>query len=176
MNTSAGTKKEEGGDVHTVRHRLSRIAFGVGSVLAVLVALSVLPPTTVTAAERVLTPEEMNVEFIRLWNENKLDELGDLYYAENALFVPPNQEPIRGKKNIVEELKRLRPAVGEFQTGLEPIQVVETESLTSIVGNYALVQGGVRVVAHEAFQRQADASWKVIVDMPGFRAIPSGKQ
>ncbi len=156
--------------MRTACHRLGRIAFGgVGAVLAVLVALSVLPPTAVTAGERVLTPEEMDVEFVRLWNENKFDELGDFYYAENALLMPPNHEPIRGRKNIVEELKGLRQTFGEFQTGVRPLQVVEAGDLTSIVNQGVLVQGGVRTVMHEAFERQADGSWKVIVDMPGFR-------
>jgi ketosteroid isomerase-like protein len=139
-----------------------------GAVLAALVALSVLPPTTVTAEQRVLTPEEMDVEFVRLWNENKLDELGEFYYAENALLMPPNHEPIRGKKAIVEELKGLRQAFGEMCC-LRPMQVVQSEGLTSIGTNFASLQGGVRIVAHEAFQRQVDGSWKVIVDMVGFR-------
>ena len=156
--------------MRTARHRLGRIPFGgVGAVLAVLVALSVFPPTTVTAGERVLTPEQMDVEFVRLFNENKLDELGDFYYAEDALFIPPNHEPIRGRKNIVEELKGIRQTFGEFQTGLRPLQVVEAGDLTSIVNQGATLQGGVRTVMHEAFQRQADGSWKVIVDMAGFR-------
>jgi ketosteroid isomerase-like protein len=140
------------------------------AVIAVLiVALIVLPSTTVTASERILTPEEMDVEYVRLWNENKFDELGDFYYAENAMFMPPNEEPIRGKPNIVERLKEVRQLFGEFQTGLRPLQVVETESMTSVVGNFAFLNGGIRLVSHEAFQRQPDGSWKAIVDMPGFR-------
>ena len=82
--------------------------------------------------------------------------------------MPPNHEPIRGKKNVVENLKGLRQVFGELQTGLSPLQVVESDGLTSIVGNYAFLHGGMRLVAHEAFQRQTDGSWKVIVDMPGF--------
>ena len=102
----------------------------------------------------------MDVEFVRLWNENKLDELGDLYYAEDALFMPPNHEPIRGKKNVVENLKGLRQVFGELQTGLSPLQVVESDGLTSIVGNYAFLHGGMRLVAHEAFQRQTTVAGK----------------
>jgi ketosteroid isomerase-like protein len=140
------------------------------AVIAVLIiALSVLPSTTVTASERILTPEEMDVEYVRLFNENKLDELGQFYYAENALFMPPNQEPIRGKQEIVERLKELRQVYGQFQTGLRPLQVVETERMASVVGNFAFLNGGIRIVSHETFQRQVDGSWKAIVDMPGFR-------
>jgi ketosteroid isomerase-like protein len=156
--------------VHTARHRLSRSAFGVvGAVGAVFVALSVLPPATVAADGRVLTPAEMDVEFVRLFNENRIDELGDFYYAPNALLMPPNHEPIRGREKIVEYLKGLRQTAGEFQTGVPPLQVVEAGDLTSVVNQGAFLQGGVRAVMHEAFQRQADGSWKVIVDMPGFR-------
>ena len=134
-----------------------------------IVALSVLPSTAVSASERVPSPEEMDVAYVKLWNENKLDELGDFYYAENAFFMPPNQEPIRGKQKIVERLKEIRQSFGAFQTGLRPLQVVETESMTSVVGTFAFLNGGIRIVTHETFQRQADGSWKVIVDMPGFR-------
>jgi ketosteroid isomerase-like protein len=139
-------------------------------VIAVLiVALSVLPSTPVTAATGAVTPEEMDVEFVRLWNENKLDELGAFYYAEDAIFMPPNAEPIRGRPQIVERLKELRRTFGEFQPGLRPLQVVETESMTSVVGNFAFLHGGVRIVTHETFQRQPDGSWRAIIDMPGFR-------
>jgi hypothetical protein len=64
---------------------------------------------------------------------------------------------------------QLRQVFGEFQTGLRPLQVVETESMTSLVGNFAFLNGGIRIVTHETFQRQTDGSWKAIVDMPGFR-------
>jgi ketosteroid isomerase-like protein len=134
-----------------------------------IVAFCVLPATPGTAGPRVLTPGEMDVEFVRLWNEMKFDELGEFYYAENALFMPPNEEPVRGKHNIIERLKEVRQLFGEFQTGLQPLQVVETGDMASVVGNYAFVKGGVRLVTHEAFRRQADGGWKAIVDMPGFR-------
>ena len=145
-----------------------RILSSTVAVLTALVALAVIPPTTVSAEQRVLTPEEMDVEFIRLFNENKLDKLGEFYYAENALLMSPNHEPIRGRKAIVEELKGVRQAFGEF-SGLRLMQVVESEGLTSIVASFATLHGGARIVTHEAFQRQVDGSWKVIADMVGFR-------
>ena len=41
--------------------------------------------------------------------------------------------------------------------------------MTSVVGNYAAYNGGMRFTSHEAFQRQADGTLRVIVDMFGFR-------
>ena len=84
--------------MHTARHRLTRVALGAGAVLAAVIGLSVLPPTTVTAQQRVLTPEEMDVEFVRLWNENKLDELGDLYYAEDRSSCRPTTNRSGGRR------------------------------------------------------------------------------
>ena len=147
-----------------------RFAKRAGAVIAlVTVALSALPSATVIAGERVLSPEEMDIEYVQLWNENKLAELADFYYADNAIFMPPNQEPIRGRQKIVERLKEIRQSFGAFQPGLRPLQVVETENMASVVGNFAFLNGGIRIVTHETFQRQADGSWKAIVDMPGFR-------
>lgn len=152
--------------------RCSRLHTGVITcTCAVLIAFGALTvtPTTVKAQGRTLTAVEMNEEFVRLWNATKLDELVAFYYVDDAILVPPNHDLVRGKKNILEYFKGIRPSVGELQTGLQHHQVVVTGEMTSVVGNYAAHNGAMRFSTHEAFQRQADGTLRVIADMFGFR-------
>jgi ketosteroid isomerase-like protein len=151
--------------------RYARVIASAGAVLIASGTLLTITSTTVKAeAEgRALTAVQMDDEFVRLWNANKLDELVEFYYADDAFAVPPNHDPIQGKKNIYEYFKGIRPMIGELQTGLKHHQVVVTDDMTSVVGNYAAYNGGMRINAHEAFVRQADGSLKVIADMFGPR-------
>jgi ketosteroid isomerase-like protein len=150
--------------------RYARVIASAGAVLIAFGALTVTSKTVKAEAEgRILSAVEMDDEFVRLWNASKLDELVEFYYVDDAIVVPPNHELIRGKKNIYEYFKGIRPSLGELQTGLQHHQVVVTDDMTSVVGNYAFYNGGMRLTAHEAFQRQADGTLKVIADMFGFR-------
>jgi ketosteroid isomerase-like protein len=150
--------------------RYARVIASAGAVLIAFGALTVTSTTVKAEAEgRILSAVEMDDEFVRLWNANKLDELVEFYYVDDVVMAPPNHELIRGKQKVLEFFKGLRPSLGELQTGLQHHQVVVTGDMTSVVGNYAFYNGGMRITAHEAFQRQADGTWKVIVDMFGFR-------
>ena len=150
--------------------RYARVIASAGAVLIAFGAVTVTSTTVKAEAEgRILSAVEMDDEFVRLWNASKLDELVEFYYVDDAFVIPPNHDPVRGKKNIYEYFKSIRPSVGELQTGLKHHQVVVTDDMTSIVGNYAAYNGGMRINAHEAFVRQADGTWKVVADMFGFR-------
>ena len=148
----------------------ARVIASAGAVLIAFGALTVTSTTVKAEAEgRTLSAVQMDDEFVRLWNANKLDELVEFYYVDDAVLVPPNHDPIRGKKNIYEFFKGIRPSIGELQTGLKHHQVVVTDDMTSVVGNYAAHNGGMRFNAHEAFLRQDDGTLKVIADMFGMR-------
>lgn len=150
--------------------RHARVIASASAVLVAFGALTVMPTTVKAGAQaRILSAVEMDEEFVKLWNASKLDELVEFYYVDDAVVVPPNHELIKGKKNIYEFFKGLRPSLGELQTGLEHHQVVVTDDMTSVVGNYAAYNGGMRITSHEVFQRQADGTLRVIVDMFGFR-------
>jgi ketosteroid isomerase-like protein len=150
--------------------RYARVVASAGAVLIAFGALTVTPTSAKAETEdRVLSAVEMDDEFVRLWNASKLDELVEFYYVDDAFVIPPNHDPVRGKKDILEYFKGIRPSVGELQTGLKHHQVVVTDGMTSVVGNYAAHNGAMRINAHEAFERQADGRWKVIADMFGFR-------
>lgn len=150
--------------------RYARVIASAGAVLIAFGALTVTSTTVKAETEgRALTAVQMDDEFVRLWNANKLDEMVEFYYVDDAFVVPPNHDPIKGKKNIYEYFKGIRPMIGELQTGLKHHQVVVTDDMTSVVGNYATSNGGMRFNAHEAFLRQADGTLKVIADMFGMR-------
>jgi ketosteroid isomerase-like protein len=135
-----------------------RVIASAGAVLIAFGTLTVTSTTVKAEAEgRILSAVEMDDEFVRLWNANKLDELVEFYYVDDAFVIPPNHDPVRGKKNIYEYFKGIRPMIGELQTGLQHHQVVVTED------------GAMRINAHEAFVRQADGTLKVIADMFGMR-------
>jgi ketosteroid isomerase-like protein len=150
--------------------RYARIIASAGAVLIAFGTLTVTSTTVKAEAEsRILSAVEMDNEFVRLWNANKLDELVEFYYVDDAIVIPPNHDPVRGKKSIYEYFKGIRPMIGELQTGLQHHQVVVTDDMTSVVGNYAAYDGRMRINAHEAFVRQADGTLKVVADMFGMR-------
>lgn len=102
-----------------------------------------------------------------LFNEQRWDEVLE-FFAEDAIAVPPNHEPIRGNKAIVELNKTLRPFVGEILSGNEPHRVITSGTITTIVGNYVF-STGIRLTSTEVYQRQADGRYKLQVDHYGFR-------
>jgi ketosteroid isomerase-like protein len=111
----------------------------------------------------------LDQKFVELFNAGKWDELGTTYYAEDAIAVPPNHEPIRGRVAIVEYLRGSQHAFGEVQTGPDTFDASVSGNLVSLVAKYSVHSGRIEAVAHELFERQPDGSLKVTVDMFGFR-------
>jgi len=101
-----------------------------------------------------------------LFNARKMDELGEWFYAEDAVALPADQEPVRGRKNIV-ELFRGVAAVGEAKFELGVIDTVCVGDLGYLFGNYVFTCAGksVKGVTLETYRRQPDGSWKCVVDM-----------
>ena len=110
----------------------------------------------------------MEQMFVELWNAKKWDELGPAYYTENAIAVPPNHEPIKGRAAIIEYMKGAREVLGEAEV-VEPHKASASGGLVSLVGNYSGRSGKMRVTAHELYERQPDGSLRCVVDMFGFR-------
>ena len=50
-----------------------------------------------TQAAMVAEAVRMQQMFMELYNARKFEELGARYYAEDAIALPPNHEPIRGR-------------------------------------------------------------------------------
>jgi ketosteroid isomerase-like protein len=92
------------------------------------------------------------------------------HYTDDALAIPPNHAPIRGKTGILAYFKGARDAAGEFDGG-NPLssQATTTGNLLSLVGDYSFRSGKLRFTSHELYQRQSDGSVRCTVDMFGFR-------
>ena len=150
----------------------------VGAVLVPLLSVPAISTSldsghSHAAAASTSVPNEMNARqlhkyWVTLWNENRWNELGELY-AEDALIVPPNHEPIQGRKNIIDYWRVQRPVLGETEGGDDPFRVTTDQDLTSVVGKFFFVKRNVRITSHEFYQRQPDGRTELVVDMFGFR-------
>lgn len=111
--------------------------------------------------------EAVRAQFPVLFNEGKFDELGEWFYAEDAVALPAGREPIEGREAICAFFSELYDSVGlRFDLG-----VISTDATTDVgylVGTYvAHTDDGSSVpgVTHEAYRLQADGTWKCTVDM-----------
>lgn len=109
----------------------------------------------------------MQQQLIERYNARKFDELG-AFWAEDAIALPPNHEPIRGRAAIVEYFRANRDILGEGEVG-PPLASSVSGNLVAVVPQYTGYQGQLRLVAHELFERQPDGSLLCIQDMFGFR-------
>lgn len=108
--------------------------------------------------------------FIKNWNEKKIEELVAGFYTEDAVVMPPNQEPITGRAGIVAFYTAARELVGEFNPGDNHlIQARVSGNTVSLLGQYDFRSGKIRLVTHELFERQSDGSIKSAVEMIGYR-------
>jgi ketosteroid isomerase-like protein len=105
--------------------------------------------------------------FVELWNAKKLDELVARHYVADAVMLPPNHEPIRGRAAILAYLKSLRDVAGDAQTGDHLMRATSSGNTASWVGQY--VFGQLRITSHELYERQPDGSMRNTVDMFGYR-------
>ena len=100
------------------------------------------------------------------WNEKKWSELGALY-AEDAMVLPPNHNPVAGRAAIVEYFRGLRDALGELG-GLEPVRTRANGRLADLVTKFTAESGRVRMIYQGHYERQPDGSVVLGVDQPAF--------
>jgi len=141
----------------------------------VLIGLALLLIPTVSGAESssddkmTADTSEVNAKFIKLWNEDKIEECVKQVYTEDAISIPPNHEPLRGHAEIIAYFKSARQSFGRLKEGIEPLRVKSSGNITSFVAQYETEQPSVRFTAHEVYQRQSDGTVKLTHDMFGFR-------
>ena len=120
------------------------------------------------AAAMVAEAVRMEQTLIDRYNARKFDEMG-AFWAEDAIALPPNQEPIRGRAAIVEYFRANRDTLGEAELLSPPLASSVSGNLVAVMPEYTGHDGQLRVVAHELFERQPDGSLLCIQDQWGFR-------
>jgi ketosteroid isomerase-like protein len=119
------------------------------------------------AAALVAEAVRMQQLLIDRYNARQFEEMG-AFWAEDAIALPPNHEPIRGRAAIVEYFRENRDSLGEGELG-PPLTSSVSGNLVAVMPQYFAHQGQLRIVAHELFERQPDGSLLCIQDQFGFR-------
>lgn len=107
------------------------------------------------------------------WAEGRIDEIGEVFYARDAMLLPPDAEPVRGRAAIVDYLKGLRAQAGKGVFGV--MRTTTEGGLAYIAGTAAFPAMGLDCVTLETYERQSDGSWKCVVDMFHSRKPVAGK-
>ena len=157
-----------------------RIRLLLASVAVVLIAVPGAPAGSSTGGESdddgQMLAEVMRVVHTNFatYNERKWDEFR-LTYAEDALFLIQNQDPVRGRDAITEAHRRLRDVTGPVD--LDSIEVTRARAsgtTANLVYTFTAQSGHMRGLANVFYERQPDGSVVLGVDQPGFREQPVG--
>lgn len=102
------------------------------------------------------------------YNGKRWDALRPLY-VDDAIMLPPNHEPIRGRDSIIEFLRSVRDVFGEIDiSGSESAQVRVSGKLASFVYEFTAQSGRLRMMSNELYERQSDGSVRLTIDEPSF--------
>lgn len=108
-----------------------------------------------------------------LFAEGRIDEIGEVFYAPDAMLLPPDADPVRGRPAIVAYLKGLREQSGK---GVFGVMRTQTDGgVAYIAGTATFPAMNLDCVTLETYERQADGIWKCVVDMFHSRKPVAGK-
>lgn len=114
---------------------------------------------SVEPLEPARRPEDLNRFFVDRVNANDLEALAALYEAEAVLAFPPGALT-RGEPAIRETLERFLATGPTLPTGdYRPAILFEDLALTSTRERSGIVTA-------EVARRQADGSWRGVIDQP----------
>lgn len=113
-----------------------------------------------------LAIEAVRAEFPVLFNAGRFRELGEWFYAEDAVALPPGRDLIRGRTAICDYFNAAWKDEG-LRFDLDVTETVATGDIGYLVGTYVAHMGGQSVngVTHESYRLMSDGSWKCVVDM-----------
>jgi ketosteroid isomerase-like protein len=107
------------------------------------------------------------------WNDRRWDDLR-LLYAEDALLLPPNHDPIEGRDRIVEYFKSARDLVGEIDAHPTWLRVKNSGNLATLAGELTTRSGRVHVAYSDVWERQPEGSVVIAVSAFAFPQRPVG--
>jgi ketosteroid isomerase-like protein len=118
-------------------------------------------------AQIVADAKRVEVAIIAAYNDRKWDELAPLF-AEDALMLPPNGEPVRGRDAVVEYYKNGRDLYGEIHEGWELLRVKGSGAFASLAGVVRVGPSRVRLWYSDVYERQPDGSVQQAVNAVAF--------
>ena len=114
--------------------------------------------------------EEVRERWAPLFNAKRIQELSEVFYAEDAVAIPPDHDLAHGR----EAIRSLFQAYADSGDVSFELGVVETHCEGDsgyLIGNYVFHDrtGGEQASAEgrtlEAYRREPDGSWKCVADM-----------
>ena len=109
---------------------------------------------------------ETAAKAMQLYNEKgDLSEYANLYYAENAVILAPNTDPVEGKDAIVEFLGMFP----DFEMEFKMVELKGAEDIAYVYGLYFLDFGegipGDKGKYIEIWRKREDGSWRITHDI-----------
>jgi ketosteroid isomerase-like protein len=124
-------------------------------------------------AQIVADAKRVEMAIVAAYNDKRWDELPPLF-AEDALLLPPNHDPVRGRDAIVEYYKSGRDVLGKINEGWEFLRVKGSGNFASLAGLVTLGSGGIRLWYTDLYERQPDGSVQMVVNAFAFPERPVG--
>jgi ketosteroid isomerase-like protein len=155
--------------------RMRTFLASVGMVLVVVPGIAVAGAGTGqdTDHEAQIVTDAKRVEkaVVAAYNERKWDEMAPLF-AEDAVLLPPNDEPVRGRDAVVGYYKSYRDVVGEINEGWKFLRVTGTGNTANLAGLVTLGSGRIRMWYTDTYERQPDGSVQMAVNAFAFPERP----
>jgi ketosteroid isomerase-like protein len=103
--------------------------------------------------------------FVRLYNAGDLDGLVATCYTDDACLLPPHAPRVCGQLQIRQFFQDLH-AAGMGALSAETLELDVSGDLAYCLGMYTFgLPAVLRGTFLEVYRRQADGSWKMVVDM-----------
>lgn len=144
------------------------LAFAVVVVLAPGIAVAGAGTGGDTDDDVQIVAEAKRVQeaWIVAYNDKKWNELGSTF-ADDALLLAPNAEPIKGRNAAVEYFKNARDAAGEINDGQEWLSVNGSGKVARLAGVVTAGPGRIRFWYTEIWERQPNGSVQIAVKAIG---------
>ena len=123
------------------------------------------------ATQMVAEAKRVEIAIVTAYNDRRWDQLPPLF-AEDAVLLLSNHEPIHGRDAVAGYYETLRDVVGEINEGWEFLRVQGTGMSATLTGIVTLGSGRVRVWYSDLYERQPDGSVQLAVNAIGFAQRP----
>jgi ketosteroid isomerase-like protein len=125
------------------------------------------------ATQMVAQAKRVEIAIVTAYNDRRWDELPPLF-AEDAVLLLSNHEPIHGRDAVAGYYETLRDVVGEINDGWEHLRVQGSGTSATLTGIVTLGSGRVRVWYSDLYERQPDGSVQLAVNAIAFAQRPVG--